>query len=67
MPEVPHSAHPLARISSANIGPDLSDQSRTISWQMSFPRSNSRCSTLRSDDGNRTYINTTAGSFSETG
>jgi transposase-like protein len=32
-------------------GPNLFHQSRTVSWQMSMPRSNSRSSTLRRDSG----------------
>jgi hypothetical protein len=39
----------LRRISPANIGPNRVHHSRTVSWQMSMPRSNSRSSTLRSD------------------
>ena len=50
---------PLA-ISLANIGPNRFHQSRTVSWQMSMPRSNSRSSTFRSDSGYRTYIITTS-------
>ena len=48
------------RISPASIGPNLFHQYRTVSWHMSIPRSNSRSSTLRSDNGNRTYIITTS-------
>ena len=44
------------RISEANIGPNRFHQKRTVSWQMSMPRSCSRSSTLRSDSGNRMYI-----------
>src|SRR3546814_3637124 len=44
-------------------GPLFSDlaghHSRTVSWQMSIPRSNSRSSTFRSDSGYFTYIITT--------
>jgi hypothetical protein len=47
------------RISAANSGPNLFHHSRTVSWQMSMPRSASRSSTLRNDRGNRTYIITT--------
>ena len=32
---------------------------RTVSWQMSTPRSNARSSTFRSDSGNLTYSITT--------
>ena len=46
-------------MSPANSGPNLFHHSRTVSWLMSIPRSNSRSSTLRSDNGNRTYIITT--------
>jgi hypothetical protein len=46
-------------MSPANIGPNLFHQRRTVSWQMSIPRSNSRSSTFRSDSGKRTYIITT--------
>jgi len=48
------------RISAANIGPNLVHHSRTVSWQMSIPRSNSRSSTLRSDSGYLMYIMTTS-------
>ena len=41
-------------------GPKRFHRSRTVSWQMSMPRSNSRSSTLRSDSGCRTYISTTS-------
>jgi hypothetical protein len=44
----------------ANIGPNRFHHSRTVSWQMSMPRSNSRSSTLRSESGKRTYIGTTS-------
>ena len=37
-------------------GPNLFHQKRTVSWLTSIPRSCSRSSTLRSDNGNRTYI-----------
>ena len=39
------------RISLANMGPKRCHQSLTVSWQMSIPRSCSKCSTLRSDRG----------------
>ena len=48
------------RMSAANIGPKRFHQWRTVSWQMSMPRSNNRSSTLRSDNGNRTYMSTTS-------
>jgi len=48
------------RISAANIGPNRFHQKRTVSWQMSIPRSASRCSTLRRDSGYFTYIITTS-------
>ncbi len=48
------------RTSPANIGPNLFDHMRTVSWLMSIPRSNSRSSTFRNDSGNRTYISTTS-------
>ena len=47
------------RISDANIGPNRFHQSRTVSWQISMPRPNSRSSRLRSANGNRIYIITT--------
>ncbi len=47
------------RISAANIGPKRFHQSRTVSWQMSMPRSCSRSSTFLSDSGYLTYIITT--------
>ena len=43
-------------ISPANIGPNLFHQARTVSWQISIPRSWSRSSTCRNDRGKRTYI-----------
>jgi hypothetical protein len=46
-------------MSPAIIGPNLFHHIRTVSWQMSIPRSNSRSSTFRSYSGNRTYIITT--------
>ena len=48
-------------MSAANIGPNRFHHNRTVSWQMSIPRSNSRSSTFRSDSGKRTYIITTSG------
>ncbi len=48
------------RISAANIGPNRFHQNRTVSWQMSIPRSASRSSTFLSDSGNFTYIITTS-------
>ena len=48
------------RISAANIGPNRFNQSRTVSWQMPMPRSNSRSATFRSDSGYFTYIITTS-------
>lgn len=41
-------------ISLANNGPERHHHSRTVSWQISIPRSNSKSSTWRSDSGNRT-------------
>jgi hypothetical protein len=35
----------------ANIGPNRFHQNRTVSWQISIPRSNSRSSTWRIDRG----------------
>ena len=34
----------------------LREKKRTVSWQMSMPRSNKRSSTWRSESGYRTYI-----------
>jgi len=48
-----------SRISAANIGPKRFHQKRTVSWQMSIPRSARRSSTLRSERGYFTYIITT--------
>jgi len=39
----------------ANIGPNLFHQNRTVSWQMSTPRSDNISPTFRSDSGYRTY------------
>ncbi len=47
------------RIFEANIGPKRFTHLRTVSWQMSTPRSKARSSTLRSDSGKRTYSITT--------
>jgi hypothetical protein len=35
----------------ANIGPNRFHQYRTVSWQISTPRSNGRSSTCRNDSG----------------
>lgn len=43
-----------------HVRPNRFHQSRTVSWQMSMPRSASRSSTFRSDSGYRTYIMTTS-------
>jgi hypothetical protein len=45
-------------MSAANSGPNRFHHNRTVSWQMSMPRSKSRSSTLRSDSGKRIYIMT---------
>ena len=47
------------RISAAYIGPNPFHECRTVSWQMSIPRSNYRPSTFRKLRGKRTYIITT--------
>jgi hypothetical protein len=47
------------RMSAANNGLNRFHHNRTASWQMSIPRSISRSSMLRNDNGNRTYIITT--------
>ena len=47
------------RISAANIGPNRFHQNRTVLWLISIPRSASKSSTLRSDNGHLTYIITT--------
>jgi hypothetical protein len=36
------------------MGPNLFHQKRTVSWQISVPRSNSRYSTFLNDGGYRT-------------
>ena len=43
-------------MSAANNGPKRFHYIRTVSSQMSMPRSNSRSSTLRNESGKRTYI-----------
>ena len=43
------------RISDANSGPNRCHQDRTVSWLMSMPRSCSKSSTFRSDNGSRMY------------
>ena len=48
------------RISAANIGPKRFHRNRTVSWQMSIPRSASRSSTFLSDTGYLTYTITTS-------
>ena len=47
------------RTSAANSGPNRFHQCRTVSWQMSTPRSASRSSTFRKLSRKRTYIITT--------
>jgi hypothetical protein len=47
-------------MSLTNTGPNRFHHIRTVSWQRSMPRSNSRSSTFRSESGNRTYIMTTS-------
>jgi len=54
MPEAAHTADPLPTDAAG-----VSHHIRTVSWQMSMPRSNSRSSTLRELSGKRTYISTT--------
>ena len=44
------------RTSAANSGPNLFHHSRTVSWQITMPRSASRSSTFRKLSGKRTYI-----------
>ena len=46
-------------MSPANIGPNRFHHIRTVSWQMSMPRSNSRSSTFLRLSGYFTYIITT--------
>ena len=46
----------LPRISAANSGPKRFHQKRTVSWQISMPRSASRSSTFRSDYPYLTYL-----------
>jgi hypothetical protein len=43
-------------ISAASIGQNLFHQNQNVSWLISMPRSCSRSSTFRSDNGNRMYI-----------
>ena len=43
-------------MSAANIGPNLSHQNRTVSWQIYMQRTCRRSSSLRRDSGNRKYI-----------
>ena len=47
-------------MSAANSGPNLFHQWRTVSWQMSMPRSDRRSSTFLKLKGKRTYIITTS-------
>ena len=44
------------RWSDSNIGPKQFQQNRTVSWLTSTPRSWRRSSTLRRENGKRTYI-----------
>jgi len=48
----------IARISAANIGPNRFHQNRIFSWPNSIPHSCRRSSTLRNENGKRTYIMT---------
>ena len=54
-----HAENALTTNVPASSGPNLFHHSRTVSLQMSIPRSWSRSSTLRSESGYRTYIMTT--------
>lgn len=54
-----HLLDPLPAYLGGDIGPNRFRQSRTVSWQMSMPRSASRSSAFRSDSGYFTYIITT--------
>jgi hypothetical protein len=53
----PHQLHTLP--ADLTGGPNLFHQKRTVSWQISIPRSDSRSSTFLSDRGYFTYIITT--------
>ena len=50
-----HPTYSLPAYTSANIGPNMFHQKRTVSWQRSMPRSNSKSSMFRKLNGNRTY------------
>jgi hypothetical protein len=43
-------------VSAVNIGPNRFQQNRTVLWQISMPRSNSKSSICRSDSEYRMYI-----------
>jgi hypothetical protein len=60
MAEAADAATHWRRMSAANSGSERFHQSLTVSWQMSIPRSSSRSSTLRGDNGDHTYIITTS-------
>ncbi len=46
----------VRRLAVGHIGPNLFHQNRTVSWQMSMPRSNSKSSTFRRLREYRMYI-----------
>ena len=54
--ETLHPAHPLPADVAGEQWTEPAPPHRTVSWQRSIPRSNNRSSTLRKDNGNRTYI-----------
>jgi hypothetical protein len=54
----------LTRFFATNIGLNKFHQNRMVSWLTSIPRSSSRSSTLRRDNGNRTYIITASRTIS---
>jgi hypothetical protein len=58
MPKAVHLRRALTTDIGSNVGANLVHHIRTVSWQMSMPRSNSRSSTFRSESGKRMYIMT---------
>lgn len=57
--KAPHSVQVLAPDVGCEHRAETIPPCRTVSWQISMPRSNSTSSTLRSDRGNRTYVSAT--------
>ena len=57
---LPHRLDPLPADLAGEHRANRFHQNRTVSWQISMPRSASRSSTLRGDRGYFTYMSTTS-------